>query len=294
MIRKLFLPVGLLAVVAVACTGTEEIDEKPAAQVTEPAKPEPKVEEPAAPEFKGTAVNVDAATSKIEWLGAKVTKTHDGGFKTFNGVAYVDGDAVTGADFSIDLASLWTDTDKLTDHLKGEDFFNVGEFTQAKFVSTKVVAKAAEGATHEVTGELDLHGVKKEITFPATIAVAADSVKLNSEFKINRMDWGIKYPGKPDDLIKEEVAIKLDLNFPRQAGEAAGGPAGDAAAAPAKAPAGAASAPGGAPSKAAPKTEEAPAAGTATKGGERKGATSTEETKTPAPTGGASKGGGRK
>ncbi|MCB9745073.1 MAG: YceI family protein [Alphaproteobacteria bacterium] len=283
MIRTILVSIALLA--AVGCTGTEEIDNKPAAQVTEPApKPEPKVEEPKAPEFVGAPVEVDAANSKIEFLGAKVTNTHDGGFKNFKGKAYVDGEAVTGAEFSVDLASLWTDTEKLTNHLKTDDFFDVEKFTEATFVSTKVVAKEGEGATHEVTGELDLHGVKKELTFPATIAVAADAVKVTSEFKINRMDWGLKYPGKPDDLIKEEVAIKLDLSFPREAAAA-----GETPAAPAGAPA-----PKDAPAKSEPlnpdgpakKGAPAPAEGGAKKGGEKKAA--------PTPTEGASKGGAKK
>ena len=39
-----------------------------------------------------------------------------------------------------------------------------------------------------------------------------------ADFKINRHDWGISYAGKPDDLIKDEVAINLDLKFPRAEG----------------------------------------------------------------------------
>jgi hypothetical protein len=34
---------------------------------------------------------------------------------------------------------------------------------------------------------------------------------MKSEFDINRKDFGIVYPGKPDDLIRDEVVIRLDL-----------------------------------------------------------------------------------
>ena len=33
-----------------------------------------------------------------------------------------------------------------------------------------------------------------------------------AEFAINRKDFNIVYPGKPDDLIKDDVVIKLKFN----------------------------------------------------------------------------------
>jgi hypothetical protein len=41
-------------------------------------------------------------------------------------------------------------------------------------------------------------------------------VKAMSEFSINRKDFGIVYPGMPDDLIRDLVVIKLSLALPRQ------------------------------------------------------------------------------
>ena len=67
-----------------------------------------------------------------------------------------------------------------------------------------------------VTGDLELRGQKKAVTFPAVIKVAPDSVSVAAEFAINRKDFGIVYAGKADDLIREDVVIKLDLNSPRK------------------------------------------------------------------------------
>jgi hypothetical protein len=49
-----------------------------------------------------------------------------------------------------------------------------------------------------------LHGIKKSISFPANIQVAADSVPISAEFAINRKDFWLTYPGKADDLIRDE------------------------------------------------------------------------------------------
>ena len=62
----------------------------------------------------------------------------------------------------------------------------------------------------------ELHGVKKTISFPATVNVADDAVTAKSEFSINRKDFGINYPGKVNDLIRDDVLIKLDIRAPRK------------------------------------------------------------------------------
>ena len=73
----------------------------------------------------------------------------------------------------------------------------------------------AGGGNYNVAGNFELHGIKKSITFPATIQVAPDSVAVNAEFAINRRDFGLVYPGKADDLIRDGVVIKLTVKVPR-------------------------------------------------------------------------------
>ena len=34
---------------------------------------------------------------------------------------------------------------------------------------------------------------------------------VNAEFAINRKDFGVVYPGMPDDLIKDDILIKLQV-----------------------------------------------------------------------------------
>ena len=68
--------------------------------------------------------------------------------------------------------------------------------------------------THIVSGVLQLHGKRRPVNFPATIEAGAAAVTVSASFDINRQNWGVSYPGKKDDLIKDDVKIKLDLNFP--------------------------------------------------------------------------------
>jgi polyisoprenoid-binding protein YceI len=159
-------------------------------------------------------------SSKIEFIGSKVTGSHDGGFKEFTGEFRTEGDRLAddGIEVVIQTDSLWSDSERLTGHLKNEDFFDVEKYPTAEFVST-AVKPADDGWS--ITGDLTLHGVTKAITFPAQVQVEDEAVHLTSEFSLNRFDFDIAYTGKADDLIRKEVVIKLDVKA--QPGEAATG-----------------------------------------------------------------------
>lgn len=157
--------------------------------------------------------------SKLEFVGAKITRKHDGAFHTFSGeIRALDGKPETGTvTADIDVASLGVDEEKLAQHLKTPDFFDVAKFPKATFVSTQVRPGGERGATHTISGNLTMHGVTKSITFPATVRLSADAADVDAEFAINRKDFGIVYPGKPDDLIKDEVLIKLSIHAKKAA-----------------------------------------------------------------------------
>src|SRR5262249_52985952 len=125
--------------------------------------------------------------SKVEFTGSKVTGHNDGGFKKFNGTITLVNEKVEGSKGSVDIetSSLFADQDKLTEHLKSPDFFDVAKFPKATFTSSNLVADTSKGAdNYTVTGDLDLHGQKKSITFPATIKVSPDDVSVNAVFSI--------------------------------------------------------------------------------------------------------------
>lgn len=152
--------------------------------------------------------------SKVEFVGAKVTRSHPGGFTDFGGkLQLADPVEESEIDITIQTESLFADDEKLTKHLKSPDFFHVEQFPTATFKSTEI---KEEGDGHVITGDLTLHGVTKRISFPATVTVSDGDVKAMSEFSINRKDFGIVYPGMPDDLIRDLVVIKLSLALPRQ------------------------------------------------------------------------------
>jgi len=150
-------------------------------------------------------------SSEIHFVGSKVTGSHDGGFKNFTGSFTVADGQLVGTDHHvvIDMNSIWSDNEKLTAHLKNEDFFDVEKHPESKFQLTSV-KETGEGS-YEVSGNLTMTGNTRNITFPATATIGDGKAKIHAKFDINRKDWGIVYAGMADDLIRDQVVIELKL-----------------------------------------------------------------------------------
>ncbi|HSP41331.1 MAG TPA: YceI family protein [Luteolibacter sp.] len=152
-----------------------------------------------------------APSSEIRFVGSKVTGSHDGGFKSFTGSFTVADGQLVGSEnhVVIDMASIWSDDDKLTGHLKTEDFFHVEKHPESKFQLTSL-KETGEGA-YEVSGNLTITGTTRNLTFPATASMDGEKAKVHAKFDINRKDFGIVYDGMADDLIRDEVVVELKL-----------------------------------------------------------------------------------
>lgn len=161
----------------------------------------------------GQKYAITPQNSKVEWVGSKVTGSHNGSFEKFNGeIHYANNDPTQShVTITIDTTSVKADDPKLTEHLKTPDFFDVAKFPQAKFESVTIKPGGDKGASHTITGNLTMHGTTKAITFPATISVTGEVATVDANFAINRKDFGINYAGAADNLIRDEVVMKLTI-----------------------------------------------------------------------------------
>jgi polyisoprenoid-binding protein YceI len=202
---------------AIALIGCDNNPTEGASQaaVQEPAQAAEQT--PTPPTASNVRYTFSNANSKVEFVGAKVTGKHDGSFGAFTGTVDVVDNAIEKSTVRVEIgaATLVVDAEKLTAHLKSPDFFDVAQYPQVRFRSTAITAGGADGASHTVTGNLELHGVTKAITFPANLRLTPTGAEGDASFGINRKDWNIVYPGMPDDLIKDEVLIKLTIRAAR-------------------------------------------------------------------------------
>lgn len=203
--KKLFYVFGISSLLFTACVSNPEGKKAETTEATEVA------------EKTGTELNVNTSTSKIVWTGKKVSGTHHGEIQIKSGSVNIEGDKIAGGQFIIDMNTLlnkdlegeWKG--KLEGHLKSEEFFNVAKFPEAKLEITQVEGNGL--GMHKASANLTIKDITKNVTFDVNvIEISQDSFKGNADFNIKRADWGITYPGKPDDLISEEINFKVDLD----------------------------------------------------------------------------------
>ena len=210
---SLLLIGGLFA----ACGGSEGTDVEASAAVDAPVT-----------EMKASTVyNVDASASTLNWEGSKVTgDKHTGTMPLTDGQIMVSEGKIVGGKFSMDVRKM-TNTDmpadqggdKLIGHLKSADFFDVEKFPMAQFEITQVQpATDTEGITHNISGNLTLKGVTKNVTIPTNVSMDGSMLKASAPaFVIDRKEWGMTYGSSSladtakDKAISDEVGLELML-----------------------------------------------------------------------------------
>lgn len=162
---------------------------------------------------------IEVATSKIEWLGKKVTGQHNGTVNFTDGAVVMKAGKLVGGSFTVDMASL-TATDlsgeyqgKLNGHLKADDFFGTAKFPTATLVIKKIGAKSAN--VYTATADLTIKGITQPVTFDMTV----NGDTATTTFNVDRTKYGIKYNSKSffesigDKAIYDEFELKVSLKF---------------------------------------------------------------------------------
>ena len=119
---------------------------------------------------------------------------------------------------SVPIDSLTTTVPKLTEDLKGPQWFDAAKYPVMTFKSTKVAVTGKDAAT--VTGELTLHGVTRPETFAVRFNGAGVN-PLNKKFttgfelsgRVKRSDFGMTtyLP-----MIGDEVDLTISAAFEKQ------------------------------------------------------------------------------
>ncbi|WP_299113044.1 YceI family protein [uncultured Winogradskyella sp.] len=161
---------------------------------------------------------VDVETSKISWIGKKVTGSHEGTINLQSGVLKFDGKKLVGGSFVMDMSTInVTDMQgkgkaNLEGHLKSDDFFGVEKHKTATLEITKVTNQYSD---YEVTGQLTIKGITKPISFNMVIKENSASTKLT----IDRTKFDIKYGSASfidnlkDKAISDDFELDVKLSF---------------------------------------------------------------------------------
>jgi polyisoprenoid-binding protein YceI len=152
--------------------------------------------------------------SLINFVGSKPDGKHQGGFNKFtvDANANFDNPEESSLAITIDAASLWSDNEKLTNHLKNPDFFDVRKYPKITFESTEITPGDDDDEERKSTiaGNWTMLGKTVEVEIPITSKVTDEAVKVQADFTIDRTKWGMTYgQGKINNDVKVHVEFLL-------------------------------------------------------------------------------------
>ena len=165
---------------------------------------------------------VDTKASSIEWTAGKVGGSHNGTIQLASGSLSFVGKNLKSGSFGIDMSTIaisdlkGNSNQNLLNHLKGDDFFSVAKNPASTFAITKVAPAGTDRVN--ITGNLTIKGITNEISFPASVKRAKNTVAAVAKgVKVDRTKYDIKYRSKNffgdigDKAIDDEFELSINL-----------------------------------------------------------------------------------
>ena len=110
-------------------------------------------------------------------------------------------------DVMIPVASVNTGNGLQNNHIKSDEWLDAARYPSIHFQSTSIV-KAGQG--YKVTGDLDMHGVKKPVTIPFTFKKTDQGGLFAGSLTVSRNDFKVGKPGGDvDDEIKVTISVPV-------------------------------------------------------------------------------------
>jgi len=134
--------------------------------------------------------------------------------------------AATTGKIVLETKSLTVGNPLMREHLHGANWLDVAKYPEITFEAAKVANVKTKGAqvTADVTGNLTIKGVTKEVTVPVSFTYLADKLGarfgddkikgdllvLRATFEINRNDFNLQ-PGQYTDKVAETIQLSFAI-----------------------------------------------------------------------------------
>lgn len=166
---------------------------------------------------------LDTAHSEIHFkVRHLVISTVTGFFGEFSGNAATPDDTFQGGQIilNIEAASINTNNQQRDMHLKGNDFFDAGQFPQIMIKTTSI--KQVSDDDYLITADFTMKGITKSVEFKGeyggkvTDGYGNQKVGLEITGKINRKDFGLNWNAVVEGgglTVSDEVKLIGNLQF---------------------------------------------------------------------------------
>jgi polyisoprenoid-binding protein YceI len=165
---------------------------------------------------------LDAGHSRIGFVArhAMVTKVR-GSFNEVAGSGYFDAADPSNSrlEVTIQAASIDTRNADRDAHLRGNDFFDMENYPEIRFVSTGV--EPVDESTYRVAGDLTIKDVTKPVTIDFELTGSAvdpfgnHRLGLEGRVVVNRKDWGVSWNAALEAggvLVSEKVTLEFEVS----------------------------------------------------------------------------------
>lgn len=147
---------------------------------------------------------------EVNFSGTKA----EGSFRGLEGKLIFDPNKLESAvfDVSVDVGTISTGNKTKDKHARGDSWFDADKFPKIYFKSEEFSKKSDQG--YEVTGELNLKGIKKKVTIDFRFEANGDEALFTGNMVVNREEFGIE--GNFFAFLVGDD-FKVDLKVPVQA-----------------------------------------------------------------------------
>jgi polyisoprenoid-binding protein YceI len=177
---------------------------------------------PAQVTTKAATYDITHVYSSVSFNITKFFFNEEGGFRQYSGKILYDPDHPerSRVQMTVQAESIDTRNEGRDQVLRSDNFFNVTRYPTLTFISTSVVPR--QNGMLDVAGDVTIHGVTKHLTIPVHFLGTkqmqgwGDFIGFNTEFTIDRTEFGVNGDSSWTGILGKEVKIRLSIGAFRE------------------------------------------------------------------------------
>jgi len=160
---------------------------------------------------------IDPVHSSVGFTARHIFSKVPGSFTKFSGSLTVDRDNLEKSSVSaeIQVGSVNTASEKRDTHLKSPDFFDAAKYATITFTSKSW--KKTGDDTYDITGDLTIHGVTKEVVLKSKVLGFGPGMGNSyvtgweASTTINRRDYGVNGPAMLGNAVGDDIPVSISV-----------------------------------------------------------------------------------
>ena len=186
---------------------------------TETSVAPPATDAPAGVDGTWTATDESTLGYRVKEVLGGVDTEGVGRTNAVTGSLTIAGATVTAAEFTVDVASISSDSSRRDGQFNGR-IMDTATYPTADFVLTAPIELGAipadgEQITVDATGDLTLRGTTNQVTFPLTAEYANGRIGVFGNISVTFADYGIPNPSNGFAVTGEDGLLEFVLVFAR-------------------------------------------------------------------------------